>query len=111
MISVLKPINLTQKCTEENSHFQKETDTSTVIAVDNTCTEKNYNDNIEVVKLVKKCKKFEQLYKLYKQSKKMKRTYKQKEMTLKCRIKKLEEQVGINKKLTNVFLQFSVIIK
>lgn len=62
MISVLKPIDLTEKYTEENSYFQEEANTSTVIAVDNTCTQKKSNDNTEVVELVKKCKKFEQLY-------------------------------------------------
>lgn len=85
-------------------YFQEKENTSTVIAVDNTCTQKNSNDNTEVVELVKKCKKFEQLYRQSEKLKiKMKRTYKQKEMALKRRIKKLEEQVGINEKLTNGF--------
>lgn len=108
MISVLKPIDLIQKCTEKNPYFQEEASTSTVIAVDNTCTEENSNDNTEVAKLVKKCKKFEQLYKQSEKLKiKMKRAYKQKEMVLKHRIKTLEQQIGINEKLNGFFRVFS----
>jgi len=108
MISVLKPVNVTEKCTEENPDF-RETNTSTMTAVVNICTEENSNvekeasaaalertctnDNTKVTKLITKCKKLEQLYKQSETSKiKMKRTFKQKEMALKRRIKTLEEQ-------------------
>lgn len=124
MISVLKPVGVIQKCTEENLYLQEERNTSAVTAeVVNAYTEENSyleneanasalertcfsNDNTEVAELITKCKKFEQLYKQSEKSKiKMKKTYKQKEMALKHRIKTLEQQVGINEKLRNGFFK------
>ncbi|RLU19632.1 hypothetical protein DMN91_008189 [Ooceraea biroi] len=128
-VSLLKPLNFIEKRIEENRDCQ-ETNTSAVTTTVNICAEENSSEkevgdaslkektcssNSKVAELIANCTKCKTVIQQYQKSEiskiKMKRTFKQKEMAYKRRIKALEEKVRINELIKNGLQQLLVFLK